>query len=77
MYPSSVFFVYRDEDITETEYNGFFGKKQVPARSLLAQAAGKIRDDLPRAELIEPHLAAKVNLVCDALLKAMLADKKK
>ncbi|VDD76039.1 unnamed protein product [Mesocestoides corti] len=67
----------REEDITETEYNGFFGKKPVPARRLLDQAAAKVRGDVPRGASTEPcpPTAAKVNLVCDALLKAMLPEK--
>ncbi|KAM7540590.1 hypothetical protein Aperf_G00000038410 [Anoplocephala perfoliata] len=66
-----------EEDITKTEYNGFFGAKQLSPENVLANSASKIRDNLPRPSLIEPQTATKVNLVCEALLKAMLPDTKK
>ncbi|KAL5112737.1 putative elongator complex protein 1 [Taenia crassiceps] len=63
-----------EEDITKTEYNGFFGSKQPSARAILAQSAAQLRDHLPRASIIEPHSTTKVNLACEALLKAMLPE---
>lgn len=68
---------YSEEDITKTEYNGFFGAKQLSPDAVLAQSMARIRDDLPRTPLIEPQAATKINLVCEALLKAMLPDTKK
>lgn len=70
-------FLCREEDITETEYNGFFGKKPIPARGILSLAAARLRKGLPHSDPTEPENAVKVNLVCDALLSAMLHDKKK
>ncbi|VDN96535.1 unnamed protein product [Rodentolepis nana] len=66
-----------EEDITKTEYNGFFGAKQLSPSAVLAQSMAKIRVDLPRTSLIEPQAATKISLVCEALLKAMLPDTKK
>ncbi|KAL5964958.1 putative elongator complex protein 1, partial [Taenia solium] len=66
-----------EEDITKTEYNGFFGSKQPLARAVLAQYAAQLRDGLPRAPLTEPYSTTKVNLVCEALLKAMLPEPEK
>nr|CDS16393.1 elongator complex protein 1 [Echinococcus granulosus] len=66
-----------EEDITKTEYNGFFGSKRPLAQAALAEVATHIRDDFPRAPLTEPYPATKVNLVCEALLKAMLPEPKK
>ncbi|VDK32880.1 unnamed protein product [Taenia asiatica] len=66
-----------EEDITKTEYNGFFGSKQPLARAVLAQSAAQLRDDLPRVPLTEPYSTTKVNLVCEALLKAMLPESEK
>ncbi|VUZ47233.1 unnamed protein product, partial [Hymenolepis diminuta] len=66
-----------EEDITKTEYNGFFGAKQLSPDAVIAQSMARIQDDLPRTPLIEPQAATKINLVCEALLKAMLPDTKK
>ena len=72
-----MFHFVSEDDVTKTEYNGFFRIKQISSQIVLSQSAAKIRDDLPLAILTEPRSTTKINLVCEALLKAMLPETKK
>lgn len=69
-----LFILCSEEDITKTEYNGFFGAKRLSAKEILAQSAHRILENAPRSIRISTASESKVNRVCDALLKAMLPE---
>uniref|UniRef100_A0A0X3PLM4 Elongator complex protein 1 n=2 Tax=Schistocephalus solidus TaxID=70667 RepID=A0A0X3PLM4_SCHSO len=60
----------REEDTAQTILST--SDSTLSPDALLASNVAKIRDCLPKKSLMEPRSSTKVNLVCDALLKAML-----